>query len=679
MSHPAHSRSLVAALAVALAVPTLLAACSTRVVPTLPGETGYAVEELTFVPEPTLPHGRLFETLAVRPAISLIPGQVYNPYREAEDTRRVVSWWKTHGHFDVTVERPTVTLDEVAKTATISWAVTEGPRYPVRSVAFKGASPEHEALLREGLTFGPGDFIEIESMRRLRHHFADVLRENGHAHAEVYSRTFVDREAKKVDWVYFVDAGPATVVGKISVAGNRKIPTAQVIDRAGLAPGDPIDMAIIRKREFDLLDTGAFINARLATTANTKWLLTAIPPDSALPPDTGGKLKAEQINAAGELVPRDLPAAIDVTIHVTESPTAQVELGAGVTVDPERIDPFATTKLQWRNALGPMHHLVVEGGVGYGVRWRGDIDEPLGLYGSALVRWLRPGLLGRLGDVRLTARFDETLYPGYHQRSGLVGLGLRTSIARGLTLNLEPRARWDVPVGFGEVSASDRDRLGLATTDDRILGEVAASIVWDARDQGFEPLDGHLISLQAAVAPGGPFGDLAYAKAELDLRYNINLSADMAIALRAMGGLSVDLGSAGVPLHARQFGGGSYGTRAFPERRLASTTAVCDDAAAGLGCRRLPVGARSLVQGSAEFRWLPYRKQVGAVAFVDVGAAGDELDPFAAGVTVAPGLGLRVRTWHIPVALDLSYRVTDVSRYRALDRFYVFLRVGEAF
>lgn len=130
------------------------------------------------------------------------------------------------------------------------------------------------------------------------------------------------------------------------------------------------------------------------------------------------------------------------------------------------------------------------------------------------------------------------------------------------------------------------------------------------------------------------------------------------------------------------FGGGAWGMRGFGTRRLSLYGEACGGAAGDGECRDLALGAASLFEGGLEFRWLPYRKQFGAVLFADLGAVGAAANPFADAVELAVGLGLRIRLWHIPIGLDVAWRVTDdpaFAKIDALDQVLVFLRVGEAF
>jgi len=81
-------------------------------------------------------------------------------------------------------------------------------------------------------------------------------------------------------------------------------------------------------------------------------------------------------------------------------------------------------------------------------------------------------------------------------------------------------------------------------------------------------------------------------------------------------------------------------------------------------------------------RYLPYRLPYGAGFFIDAGGVGADLNPFASGLSMAAGLGLRLRTWYIPIAIDISYRLlrdNNVQPFDDIDSFQFFLRIGEAF
>ncbi len=671
------------ALACALAALTV-SACRPFVKPTLPGETDLEVSSVELVPatgegELALDWAPLLQLLSVRPDIFIIAGQPWNPYRAAEDRRRIAMFWQNHGYFDVAVEMPEVKVDEAERTAAVTWRITEGPRYRLRKLAVEGAPAAHREAILAHVAQREGDPVDLTPWRIQRHAMADVLRKAGYMRAEVYHRMWLDRDAKTVDQTYYVDPGPKSVIGRIEVIGNQRIPAELIIARSGLKSGDPLDLTTHIKRELDLADSASFQNVRIDADTGTEFQTETASWESWIPPDTGGILRPGQVTDDGAYVPRELPAAVDVRLTVVEAPSTQVAIDAGVNLDPERIDPYAGARLVLRDVFGPFHHLTLQGNVGYGVRWRGDVDEPLGLYGNARAVWSHPGVFGRIGDLRLSASFDDTLQVGYNWRTARLAAGVRWLIERGFFFDVEPSLRWDTGVGLGELPAATAEALGLSRRSDNLAGELRLQLVHDTRNDPVEALEGHLIALRASVAP---VGTATWFGAALDLRAFLRLSQDLGLAFRAFTEQAHALGLAddgGVPVGARPFGGGAFGMRGFNTRRLARYGEVCGGAARDGGCRQVPLGAASLFEAAAELRWLPYRKQFGAIAFLDMGAAGAEANPFEDGVEVAAGLGLRARLWHLTLSLDLAYRLTADTVLSGADRFTGFVRIGEAF
>jgi outer membrane protein assembly factor BamA len=668
-------RSCANSLSLLLLLVAASSGCSPFVKPALPGESDRLVTSVDFEGDLHIDPAPLKLLLAVRADAGLIPGQPYNPWRLAEDRRRIAAYWQNFGFFDVVVDKAEVDADKGDRAVAVTWKVHEGPRYPLRSVDLEGAPDAFREALEDKIHFGPGTPLDLHTFRVTRHALADVLREAGHLRCEVYSRAFVDKAAKDVRWVFYVDPGPRTVAGTVAVAGNRSISERSLRERVGIAPGDSIDLWTLRKRELDLMDLGAFATARIFAATGTEFESGAVPWESWVPPDTGGVLKIEQIDEAGRFVPRALAPEVDLRIEVVEAPSTQGQVRLGVNMDLERVDPYVGTRLTLRNALGELHHVVMEGEVGYGVRWRGDVDEPLGLYGSGKLGWYRPMALGRTGDLRLVASFDEALYAGYHWRTAALGLGLRTLIDTGLFFDLEPRLRWDAAVGLGAVAPAFAADADIAASEATLAGEVRASVVWDTRNDAVEALSGHLVEAHVELAP---VGDRTWLSGGVDLRYFLPFSSDLGLGLRGSAAWVKSLSGEGVPVGARLFGGGAFGMRGFGARRLSLYGEACE----GDVCRSLPLGASSLVEASLELRWLPYRKQVGAIAFVDLGGVGRAMNPLSDAVEVAVGAGLRVRLWHFPIGLDVAWRPTDDAMFAtedSLDQVLVFLRLGEAF
>jgi outer membrane translocation and assembly module TamA len=203
-------------------------------------------------------------------------------------------------------------------------------------------------------------------------------------------------------------------------------------------------------------------------------------------------------------------------------------------------------------------------------------------------------------------------------------------------------------------------------------------VIADRRNDRVEPTQGWLLGLSTSLSPGGPLGDHRWLQARGEARGFVLLTAAWSLAGRASGGVVV-AGDDGVPLGPRLFGGGAFGMRGFGRDQLSPSACAADMTTTT--CDPVLVGGLSLVESSLELRYLPFRKLYGVTGFVDVGGAGIDRNPLASGVSAAVGLGGRVRTWYVPIAIDVGYRMFDQGDLGApsLDRLLVFFRIGEAF
>jgi outer membrane protein assembly factor BamA len=383
------------------------------------------------------------------------------------------------------------------------------------------------------------------------------------------------------------------------------------------------------------------------------------------------------VDGEGKIVPRKLGDELAVRVVVVEAPSRQLLAEVGLEADPTRVDAYAGMRVRLRNLFGPQHHLLLEGHVGYGWLVREASDPAQGVYGSAQAQYLRPGFIRRDLDLRVTTRWRDVVYPSAMLREIVAGPGVRRTLARGVSVDLDAVFRFGQHKNLPALDEMSRAALALPASDTSSGAELIASVIADRRDDRVEPTRGWLLAARSSYSPGGALGDHRWLQAGGEARGFVPLGGAWSLGGRTSGAWVLLAGDEGVPLGPRLFGGGAYGMRGFGRDRL--SPAAC--AAGAMTCDVL-AGGLSLVEASVEARFLPFRKLYGATAFVDAGAAGAAANPFATGVSAAGGLGARVRSWYLPIAIDVSYRFLEDSGFGSsdtLDRLLVFFRIGEAF
>lgn len=599
----------------------------------------------------------LMTKLGHRPSNLVLPPRNYNEFRLAEDRRRIIAYAGSVGYFDISVDAPKV-INKKSSVA-IEWKVEAGTQYTIGKLKLVGTPSELHAQVLKQIPFSDGGPINTATYRLLRHALADTLRWHGYSHARVYTRAWIHREEKQLDWYYFVDPGPKTHIAAIEVVGNHRVSAGEILRRSGLAVGDAYGARERERSQLQIMDAGSMASVVIVADDD----IHKGPPEL---PDSGGKAL---VDAQGDLAPRDLSAGLHLKISVIEAPRRELRLEAGVEADPSRSDAYMDTRLVFRDIGTSGLHLVSEGFVGYGVEL-GDISEPLGLYGRAKVQVLKSSVLGLKSDVRITAKLDHQLFPNAAVREYSAGPGFHKALADSLYLDMEVLAFVAQETEALALDAAERTSVGLSEDLEAKGAKLVAGLVWDDRDSGIEASDGYFASAFGEYAPDALDASHHWMRFKGDLRGFFPVTPSLSLAARGSGTWVVGAGDSGVPLHRRLFGGGAYGFRGYGRQGLSPDL------------KGAKVGGQSMIESSLEGRFLPVQKLYGAVAFLDLGAVSVDANPFAQGVFAAVGFGARLRTFYIPVAFDLSYRVLEeselVSPFR-LDPWSVFVRLGEAF
>ncbi len=430
----------------------------------------------------------------------------------------------------------------------------------------------------------------------------------------------VTRRDREVSVIYRIAEGPQTRIGRILLRGLAMTKEETVRRQLGFEPGDVFDperLAATRRR---LERPPAFATA-----------------------DVGP--------------PRPPPAPFaDVEVLLAEQKPWRFELGIGYDT---AIGASGYLELSHDNLFGTARSA--------GIR----IKEAVG--GEAIQRLDHIDLIYRepwipatpwQGQVELYGERTENL--GYDlQRVGfLAWIGDDLLNPRGPRI-FRSQLRYRLEGAQVSNVSTDLQAQGIEPGTDRI-GSLTPVVVWDFRDDRFNPHRGsvHQLSLETALSALG--GNVEFTKAEVSTSWFFSWLPPTVIAVSGRLGLAAPFGGTeSLPIESRFFTGGSTSVRGFPENRLGPRDAAGN-----------PVGGEALAVVSLEWRFPLWRWVSGAV-FVDAGTVTPEIgdlsfSAFKSGV----GAGLRVATPVGPIRFDGGYALQPIP---GEDRLQLYLTVGFPF
>lgn len=466
------------------------------------------------------------------------------PYVEADikaAVRAVTGHYLERGYLDVAVAGPEVVFREERTRADVGVAVTEGPRYRVRAVAFSGdLLPEAARGLRDlerrlvGEVFtGPTELIVRGGVSELYGSLgypevaAQVVREPGQAPGDVLLSTEIT-------------AGPRVRIAAIEISGNARTSEKFIRRLVPLGADDWYDLRKVEKAIRNLHGTGVFsrVDVRLAG-------------------DAGASERT-------------------LTVEVEEVPARELSFSLGWSAY-ERL----------RGEAG-YRHLNLFG-----------TGRSAGLEGAISVK--RTSVTADLTDPRFFGtRFEATIpvsyrrdeEPAFTKRQVEVAPQLSWQISRDLSATARYPLEYSWTGSYSEEAPPD-----LAAENYR-LARLALQLRYDTRRQLFFPSRGLVATIAADAANSALGSELQYLRFVGTVRWYLSLTGSTVLAMRGESGLVVPThGGDDIPLGERFFLGGERSVRSFRESRLGPL----DDAGepvGGLGYNLLSVEVRQRIAGN---------------------------------------------------------------------------------
>ncbi len=418
------------------------------------------------------------------------------------DIERIKDLYYDNGFLNVVVSDPEISLTPDKKKMTIKIRISEGPRYQISEIKFRGHKPSDEPYLKELLEIEPGEVFSRTKLRESIKKITEFYSERGYAMASVEPEIIPDKKSKEVHIILNIDEGDLYRIGRIEVIGNTKTKDKVIRREMRLDEGDIFNSKLL-KRSYERIN-------------NLNFFETV---DLVPKPDVKEK-------------------KIDIDIKVKEKATGFLSIGGGYST----VDKFvALIDLTQANLFGTGRYIKLRGEFGgrstyYEVAYRDPwfMDKPLSL--------------------NLSAYRTTRDYIAYDRKStgGTIGFGKRFAEFWSSSISYK----------YERVTISNIDEDASQFVKDQegtnITSSITPAIARDSRDSFLNPHEGSRNALYVTYAGLG--GTNYFIKGVFDSAWFFPIG-ETTIAARGRIGYASGLFNHKLPLYERFYVGGLYTVR----------------------------------------------------------------------------------------------------------------------
>ena len=497
-----------------------------------------AVRKIAFVGNQHFSEARLRDVLNTKESRwyrFLSTADTYDPDRISFDRELLRKFYLAQGYADFRVVSAVAELTPDRESFFVTFTVDEGERYRFGKVdiqsTLRDLKPEQ---VRGSVLTEEGAWYDADQVDQSVQRMTDRIGALGFAFVDIRPRISRDRERKSISVAYEVQEGPRVYVDRININGNTRTLDKVVRREMRLAEGDAFNSAKMRRSRQRLRYLGFFD-------------------------------KADVTNVPGESPDRTV-----VNVDVQERSTGEISFGFGFSSSD---GPLADIRLRERNLLGRGQDLMI-GGMVSGKRQEIDFsfEEPY-LFDTNVAAGLDLFKVNR--NFQREASYDVDSYGGTVRARYEMSENLRHTVrvfARSETIqNVSSNA-----------SRFIREQVGTYRT----YGP-GHDLVYDRRDDRFDPTDGYFIRLSQDLAGFG--GDSNWLRNRLSAGAYYPFAEDFIGSLTSEAGFIYDMGEP-VRINQRFFVGGDN-FRGFRSAGIGPRDTSTGDS---LGGKRYVVGTASL-------------------------------------------------------------------------------------
>lgn len=527
----------------------------------------------------------------LRDIMSLKENRVYNPDVLPQDMYLLKEFYNALGYLGASVQKPDVNM--AGSVANIRINIKEGIQSVIDAVEIRGlrSVTEDEARKATGLKRGaPYNEVDISDAR---YRIIEIYLERGFVDVDVdVRREFNEKDAKII---FEIKEGPQTFFGKTIITGNSRTKGEVVRRELSHRESAPFNYNILVNERHRLYKLGLFNDVNI----------------EPLDKYDGRR---------------------DVRVNVAEGDAGAVEFGAGYG-DYEKYRGFFD--VSYRNLFGMNRQASLR-------------IELSSLEKRLIVNYYEPWFLSRPVPFRTQLLSEERTEKNID--TGEISYRLkRHTLTAGVEKRMSSVFKGELYYEFSIVKTYDVKPDVILSKEDTgtlAISAVRPGIIYDTRDNPFDPKSGILAGLTMEVASGLLFSETDFAKAVFNANFYRELSKTFVLAVSFRGGVAQGFAATReLPLVERFFLGGRSTVRGYAQDTLGPK-----------GSDGTPTGGNAFLMTNIELRsYLGWG--LGLVTFIDGGDVWVKTDDMNLSFKYTAGLGLRYNTPVGPLRVDYGYKL----------------------
>lgn len=538
--------------------------------------------------------GNTLPAESLKNVMALKEGEYFNPDIIERNRETLQEFYQALGYLDAVIHEIGYKIDEQAGHADISVVVEEGARTLISSIDIRGVQPDVREKLLSDIPVKIGDPYNEVNISDSRFRIIDSFVSEGYLNFDVTVQRSI--EDHRVSVVFTIIEGTKVWIGKTVIAGNQKTRYEVIRREIKKDEGRPYSFKTLAEQRRKLYKLGLFDAVEIE------------------PSSTRDGVK-------------------DLLLKVKEGNAGAYEFGIGF-ADYEQFRGYA--EVSYRNLWGMNRQGLL----------RGELSS---LQQRLITQYTEPWLLGYPLPLRLMFLYEdkeEISVPGHKVRYRIERYAASAGVEKQLTDKLKSEFYYEYSI----VRTSDVQPDVVLSKEDvgtLAISSIRPSLIYDTRDNPFEPTRGTVAGLSAKIASSLLFSETDFVKITLYGSTFRRLNRRVVLALSGRGGMAYGYDHTDeLPLVERFFLGGRFSVRGYEQDTLGPK-----------GADNNPTGGNVFAMGSVEFR-TDVGRGFSLVPFLDLGNVWvkvSDVDP--SDIKYTAGLGLRYGTPVGPLRVDYGFKL----------------------